>query len=128
MQPTMAAESSSIQNSESQQRVQTEQVMIFCRLSPASLLSGALAGLFIIYVLLRDYSIYQVLGWYTLLLTIIGVRGLYLRRILQKHIAVDETTVKKILAIIAIDGLVWCIPSTLLIPSEPSNQVILSCS
>jgi len=126
MQPSLAAEPSLTQNSDTERRLQTEQLMIFCRLAPASIVSGILAGLFVGYVLLRDYSVYQVLAWYGLLLVIVGIRGLYLRRILRGHIAVDKSTIRKVLTIIALDGLVWCIPSTTMIPSAPSNQVILS--
>ncbi len=109
-----------------QRSVLTEQVMLFCRLSRVALISSGFAGLFVCYLLLKEFSPYKVATWFALLIATIIIRGYYQKRVVDGHIAVDRRLIKKLLVIIAIHGTVWSLPSTWLIPQEPTNQVILS--
>ena len=106
-------------------RFQSEQIFLFVRLSHASLMGSYGAGLFVCY-LVREHSPYRVAIWFALMALITSARILFQKRILSGRIEATRKLTASLLVMVAINGFVWSLPSTWLMPSEPTDQVMLS--
>jgi signal transduction histidine kinase/CheY-like chemotaxis protein len=125
MQLTESSQASGI-DGDADLRLQTEQVMMFGRLSHVALVGAIFAGLFVCFLLLREQSPYKVAAWFTLLAAITMLRIFHQKRFLSGRVEITRALISQLLIIIACNGVVWSLPNTWLMPLDPANQVILS--
>ncbi|MBC7983491.1 MAG: response regulator [Candidatus Obscuribacterales bacterium] len=126
MQPSTAAELPTSSAGALQQRLQTEQVMLLCRLSQPALVVSIFAGLFVCYLLLREHPLHKVSAWFALLVAIVVVRGYFQKRVLAGQLLVDRSLRARLLISITVNGFIWSLPSTWLLLQQPDNQVVLA--
>jgi signal transduction histidine kinase/CheY-like chemotaxis protein len=83
------------------------------------------AGLFVCYVV-REHSPYKVATWFALMTAITTARIIFQKRISSGRIEVTRNLTAWLLVTVAINGFIWSLPSIWLMPSKPTDQVMLS--
>jgi signal transduction histidine kinase/CheY-like chemotaxis protein len=110
-----------------EKRLLETQLALVCRLSPGALRSGIAAGALIAWVVSSDASMRSVLTWLVLLVAVscgrMWLQSHYLRHAAQLDV---QRWLKFILAGLAINGFVWCVPALLLVPVDPARQTVLA--
>jgi signal transduction histidine kinase/CheY-like chemotaxis protein len=113
------------------QRLRAEQLALLCRSSQLAVVTSIFAALYVCWLLLSQYSITAVASWYGALLTISAVRYSVQRAYLNAYAdnKVPDSLSRHsivVLAGIAINGFVWCVPSTWFLFTDPAQQVMMT--
>ena len=108
-------------------RLLESQLALVCRLSPAALRSGFIAGALIAWIASSDSSLEALLAWLASLL-VVTVGRLWLQAHYVRHAAQLDVRrwTKIVLAGLAINGFVWAIPCIWLVPQDPARQTVLA--
>jgi signal transduction histidine kinase/CheY-like chemotaxis protein len=106
-------------------RLQAEQVQLLCRNSQSALVGSVLSGVFVAVTLLPDSHSWQVSLWFALLLAISVVRGVWQRRQLNRPRPVNGEMLGGLYLAIAVNGLIWALPSIWLEPKQPEYHLLL---
>jgi signal transduction histidine kinase/ActR/RegA family two-component response regulator len=126
MQSSPASVADPVDHEALNRRVLAEQVTMMCRYSQTSLLLGFFLGLFFCWLLWSDNSAIAVALWYAALVATSVVRGVLQHRYLARREEVDPRRWAVLIRFaIAVNGFIWSIPSTFMIPAQPSTQVVI---
>jgi signal transduction histidine kinase/ActR/RegA family two-component response regulator len=110
------------------QRLRAEQIALLCKHSKPAIIGGAFAAWYICWLLLSEHSVANVAIWYGLLLIVSVGRIFIQRRFLAARADGIPADLHRhsayVLIGIAINGIVWSLPSTWLLLTDPSKQVM----
>jgi signal transduction histidine kinase len=109
-------------------RVLNEQVTLMCRLTTSPLFGSVLLGIMMAYLGAHDHGVTATVVWYVVLLVVLLLRwrvaAAFLRQ--PRDLADTKRWRAAMMAGAALGGFVWSIAGSLLLPHDPTREVIMS--
>ncbi|MGH8176965.1 MAG: ATP-binding protein [Steroidobacter sp.] len=109
-------------------RLIIDQVTMLCRFAAIPLIGTAFIGAVLGWLMLDDYPVAAVAGWYAAILTLSCVRAQAGRRFLkrrQRTVMDARRCARVMLAGAAASGLMWAVATIWLMPQDPTRQMIV---
>jgi len=109
-------------------RIAAEQVALMCRLTTSPLFASVLLGVMMAYLVSAESGLTASVGWYVALLVVLLMRWRVARAYLRHPWAYEQVRRWRLvmLCLAALGGSVWSIPGSLLLPTDPVREIIMS--
>lgn len=109
-------------------RVLAEQVALMCRLTTSPLFASVLFGGILAYLVTAESGIKASVTWYVALLIVLLMRWRVARAYLRHPWPHEQVRRWRLvmIALAALGGSVWSIPGSLMLPTDPVREIIMS--